>query len=443
MTDDAQLLRRYVAEGSEQAFAELVVRYINLVYSAAVRQVGDAHQAEDVVQTVFTALARKARGLPESVLLGGWLYRHTCFVAAQAARTERRRRARERQALEMNRLNDRTEPVWEHLAPTLDEAMKRLGTQERDAIVLRYFERRDLHGVGVALGVSEEAARKRVTRALEKLRTFFTRRSLTLSITTLASLLVENAVVAAPAGLAAGVNGAALTAAATGTGFTLTWFKIMTMTKLKVGVAGAIVVAGVAAPLVLQNQSQSRLREENSSLRLRLDRLARENQRLSNLSIQAKTREALPDEQYRELMRLRGEVGQLRNQKGELEGLRGENLRLPAAQASTPAAKAASAAEPSGEVQPLIWFEEAPLVDVIKALARQGNLNLVMDAKVASLDPTTGESTYPPVSIRLESVTHRQALEAILKNNSLVLEKDPATKIFRVATRNPAPKTGE
>jgi RNA polymerase sigma factor (sigma-70 family) len=158
MTNDALLLRRYAEEGSETAFGELVERYINLVYSAAVRRLRDPQRAEDIAQIVFTALARKARTLPKDVLLSGWLYRHTCFVAAKVARTERRRQARERQALAMNVLNDDTEPDWEHLAPLLDDAMRRLAAPERDAIVLRYFEKRDLHSVGDALGVSEEAA---------------------------------------------------------------------------------------------------------------------------------------------------------------------------------------------------------------------------------------------------------------------------------------------
>src|ERR1035441_3164914 len=105
MTDDTQLLQGY-AMGSEQAFRELVERYVNLVYSAAIRHLEEAQLAQDVVQTVFTALARKARTLPRDVILGGWLYRHTCFVASQAARAERRRRARDRQALDMNAFND-------------------------------------------------------------------------------------------------------------------------------------------------------------------------------------------------------------------------------------------------------------------------------------------------------------------------------------------------
>src|SRR5438132_4885178 len=267
MTDDAQLFRRYAEEGSEQAFGELVARYINLVYSAAVRQTGDAHLAEDVAQAVFTALARKARALPREVRLGGWLYRHACFVAAQTARTERRRQARERRSLEMNGLNDHSEPDWEQLAPFLDEAMKHLGTTERDAILLRYFENRGLHDVGNALGVSEDAARKRVTRAVEKLRTFFMRRGLTLSTATLATLLAGHAVVAAPTGLAVSVTSAALAGAATSAGISLTLLKVMTMTKLKAGIASAIVVAGLATPLVFQEQTNRRLRSEIEVLR--------------------------------------------------------------------------------------------------------------------------------------------------------------------------------
>jgi len=319
MTDDAQLFRRYVAEGSEQAFGELVARYINLVYSAAVRQTGDAHLAEDVAQAVFTALARKARALPREVRLGGWLYRHACFVAAQAARTERRRQARERRSLEMNGLNDHSEPDWEQLAPFLDEAMKHLGTTDRDAILLRYFENRGLHDVGNALGVSEDAARKRVTRALEKLRTFFMRRGLTLSTASLATLLAGHAVVAAPTGLAVSVTSAALAGAATSAAISLTLLKVMTMTKLKAGVVGAIVVAGLATPLVLQQQTNRRLRSEIEVLRKQtqeIGQLREANDRLAKLKADANALAQLQKE-HDEVMRLRGEVGVLKRQLAE------------------------------------------------------------------------------------------------------------------------------
>jgi RNA polymerase sigma factor (sigma-70 family) len=329
MTDDTRLLQEY-ATGSEPAFRELVARYVNLVYSAALRHLADAHLAEDVVQTVFTALARKARALPKDVVLGGWLYRHTCFVAAQAVRTERRRQARERQAVEMTVLNDHPEPDWERLSPFLDEAMQHLGTRDRDAVVLRYFEGRDLRNVGTALGVSEEAARKRVTRALEKLRTFFARRGVTLSAATLATLLAGHAVIAAPAGLAVTAGGAALAAAATGTGYTLTLLKIMTMTKLKIGIIGAVVVAAVVTPVVLHHQSQDKLRAADEVLQQQSDQAAKlqaEKDRLAGLVAQPDNTKG----QSNDLLRLRTEAASLRQQTNDLPKLQKDNRVLRAA----------------------------------------------------------------------------------------------------------------
>jgi RNA polymerase sigma factor (sigma-70 family) len=330
MTDDTQLLQEY-AMGSEQDFRELVERYVNLVYSAAIRHLEEAQLAQDVAQTVFTALARKARTLPRDVILGGWLYRHTCFVASQAARTERRRRARDRQALEMNALNDQPEPDWERLSPFLDQAMQGLGTSDRDAVVLRYFEGRNLRNVGAALGISEEAARKRVTRALERLRSFFARRGVTLSATALAALLAENVVVAAPAGMAGAVSAAALTSAVAGTGSTLTLLKLIVMTKIKIGIVGAIVVAAVVTPLVLQHQSRAKLREADESARQQAAQLANtqaENDRLASLAAQAGSAQA----QSNELLRLRARAATLGSGTNELPKLRKENRRLQATQ---------------------------------------------------------------------------------------------------------------
>jgi RNA polymerase sigma factor (sigma-70 family) len=330
MTDDTQLLQEY-ATGSEEAFRQLVDRYINLVYSAAIRHLEEAQLAQDVVQTVFTALARKARTLPRDVILGGWLYRHTCFVASQAARTERRRRARETQALEMNALNDQPEPDWERLSPFLDQAMQGLGTSDRDAVMLRYFEGRNLRNVGAALGISEEAARKRVTRALEKLRSFFARRGVTLSATALAALLAENVVVAAPAGMAGAVSAAALTSAVAGTGSSLTLLKLIVMTKIKTGIVGAIVVAAVVTPLILQHQSRAKLREADESARQQAAQLANtqaENDRLASLAAQAGSAQA----QSNELLRLRARAATLGGATNELPKLRKENRRLQATQ---------------------------------------------------------------------------------------------------------------
>jgi RNA polymerase sigma factor (sigma-70 family) len=257
MTSDAQeLLARFVNHGSESAFRELVTRYFDLVYSTAVRLVdGDAHRAEDVAQMVFSDLARMASKLSNNTLLGGWLHRHTCFVARTTMRGERRRQAREKQAVEMNALDKEGESVVAQVAPILDEAINELGADDRDAILLRFFERRNLRSVGEALGMSENAAQKRVARALQELGTLLQRRGVTLSGAALASGLATGAVKAAPVGLALSVAGAVLANVSTTAGFGVTSAKVAAIVKLKIGIAAAVVVvmAGLTV-LVLQRQ---------------------------------------------------------------------------------------------------------------------------------------------------------------------------------------------
>src|ERR1043166_5886084 len=211
MSDGHQLLADYVNSGSETAFAELVARYVDLVYSSALRLVNnDAHRAEDVTQTVFADLARAARSLSPNVMLGGWLHRHTCFVASKTMRAERRRQAREQIAVEMNSNEDHSGAELASLAPILDDAINHLATEDRAAILLRFFEQRDFRSVGQALGSSEEAARKRVSRALEKLQLLLGKRGVALSVAALGAALTTQAVNAAPAGFGAGVADTAL-----------------------------------------------------------------------------------------------------------------------------------------------------------------------------------------------------------------------------------------
>lgn len=324
MTNDEQLLQQYSQGRSESAFGELVARHIDLVYSAALRMVnGDVHLAQDVTQTVFIGLTRKARSLPRDVVIAGWLYRHTCYTAMTTIRTERRRKIREQTAMEMSALDDNTEPPWKLIAPHLDEGLNQLNRSDRDALVLRFLKRQDLRAVGAALGISEDAAQKRVSRALDKLRDILNRRGTALTAAALTSILATKTVTAAPAGLAVGVTAASL-AAATEAGTTLTFLKFMAATKLKTGIISAVVLATLATPLVLQHQAEARIRNQNEVLRQqtqRLDQLQPENARLSNVMAQATSTPGLSRDQLGELLRLRGEVGRLRVEVKKLTDL--------------------------------------------------------------------------------------------------------------------------
>lgn len=293
MTDSRQLLAEYVANGSETAFRELVGRYINLVYSTALRLVGgDPQLAEDVTQTVFISLAKKGRTLSSGVMLGGWLHRCVYHVATKAARSERRRQNREREAAAMNTLQDDSAANLQEVAPVLDEAITQLGNEDRAAILLRFFEQRDFRSVAEALGSTEDAARMRVNRALEKLHVLLTHRGVALSITALGTVLTAEAVKAAPAGLAVTISSAALGATAASASTTFTLLKSVTMTKLQAAIVGAMIVAGVATPLVIRHQA--RLRAENQSLRQQMAQLETDNERLAQQVAQLKDTPASP-----------------------------------------------------------------------------------------------------------------------------------------------------
>jgi len=245
MTSDCDLLRSYAETKSEVAFAELVRRHLDLVYSAALRQVnGDAHLAQDVAQTVFTDLARKAGLLSRRPVLIGWLYTSARFAAAKAVRAERRRRAHEREAQSMRELDDPTTDLdWTKLRPVLDEAMHELKEADREAILLRYFEQRQLAEIGARLGVSENTARMRVERALDKLRAHLVRRGISTSAAVLSTAISVSAVQTAPAGFAATLTSASLAGAAAGSGISATFMKLMAITKLKAGIVSALNVA--------------------------------------------------------------------------------------------------------------------------------------------------------------------------------------------------------
>ncbi len=244
-----ELLRRYVEDRSEPAFEELVKQYIDLVYSSALRQVnGDAPAAQDVTQTVFTELARHAPRLTRHTSLAGWLYTSTRFLAAKALRAEQRRRSHEQEAHQMNQLLQSTDPdtTWQEMRPLLDDAMHDLSASDREAILLRYFERLPLAEIGARLGLKENAAHMRIERAIDRLRAALSKRGVTSTLTAFAVLLTGRAVSSAPPGLAAQVSHAAwATAAATGG---LTWGLLKLAGLMKgnalVATGAAVLVAG-------------------------------------------------------------------------------------------------------------------------------------------------------------------------------------------------------
>jgi RNA polymerase sigma factor (sigma-70 family) len=337
MTPDSELLRRYAKTNSEDAFAELVQRHVNLVYSAALRQVGgDAHLARDVAQTVFIALARKARPLSRRATLTGWLYTSAHFAAAKIVRTENRRRDREEQFMRepIHESSAGVPPAnmsdddWEKIRPPLDDVMHELKASDREAILLRYFENRPFAGVGVRLGLNENAARMRVERALEKLRAIFAQRGIT-TVAALASVISANAVQVAPAGLATTLAAGSVAAAGTGTAFTL--LKFMTATHIKLGI-GALIVAGAATAMVVQHQAQNKLRADNEALQQQLAQFKTDDANLSNRLASVGDAKKLSDDQFNELLRLRGEVGLVNERTNrlarELAGLKAENRDL-------------------------------------------------------------------------------------------------------------------
>ena len=326
---DAQLLREYIAKNSEAAFGEVVRRHADMVYSAALRQVESADWAGEIVQRVFIDLARKARTLAarirENGSLAGWLYRATRYTTLSLLREERRRQARERQIMQ-EFLPSESSLDWKSVAPFLDEAMSALAEEDREALLLRFFKNEDFHAVGAALGVSDDTAQKRVARSLEKLRALFARRGLTTTSAALSAAIAANAVQPAPAGLAAVWAGASLASATAKAGATLTLLKIMSMTKLQFGLS-AIVIGSLIATVAVQQQAQRKALQESLALRQQIASLAAENQALANRPAPARS---LADDQLRELMRLRGEVGLLREKTNVVGKLRQENSGLQA-----------------------------------------------------------------------------------------------------------------
>jgi len=273
MNDDHDLLQHYLRDGAEEAFQELVTRYAGLVYATALRQVRESALAEEVAQSVFTLLARKARSLSRETSLAGWLHHSACHLAGHLCRSESRRRARESAAVAMN-TNTSDHPAdasWEDVQEVLDESLNTLTKDDREAVLLRFFRGLSLREVGGVLRTSEDAARMKINRALEKMRTSLARRGITGTAAVLSGILASHALAEAPAGLALRLTSHVFTAASGASA--LTHLTVMT-TKAKIAfaAAGAALTVAIGTPVIMHREQglrdgMARLEEQIKDLR--------------------------------------------------------------------------------------------------------------------------------------------------------------------------------
>lgn len=393
---DIQLLRDYASRHDEAAFREIVTRHTDFVYSAALRQVQSSDLAADITQGVFVDLARKAKDVSERLSatgsIAGWLHRSTRYAVLNHLRDTRRRTTNERQAMEQLLTNSDASVDWEQIRPALDEALDSLCDEDHEALLLRYFKNQNLRSIGLVLGVSDDAAQKRVSRAVDRLREFFARRGVTIGASGLVVVISANAVQAAPVGLAFTISTAA--AALTGTTLataTATVTKAIAMTTLQKTLVTAT-VAGLTGFGIYEARQTVQLRERNQTLQ----------QQQAPMAEQIHQLQSERDEAANQLAALREENDRLNRNTAELLKLRGENARL---RNETLAARP-NKADASIDVAAKSW------------LARVSNLKQRLaqtpDANIPELQFLTEEDWLGAASNVLETdVEYRRALSSL------------------------------
>ena len=426
MTDDAELLRRYAGEKSQEAFAELVRRHIDFAYAAALRQTrGNAALAQEITQTVFTDLARKAAALARHEAIVGWLHTATRFAAAKAIRTESRWQAREREACAMKAVvHESVAPVdWERLHPVFDAVLGELKERERTAILLRFFEKKPLAEVGAQLSLSEAAARSCVDRALEKMRVRLARRGVTSTAVALAVVLGNQVAVAAPAGLAASVTGAAL-AGALSAGAETAWIAFLTMNKIKTGIVAAILVAALVPPLV-ELRANRALRAELDGLQAGGAAAQTENTRLMTELAAVGEKSATPNEAG-ELARWRARAVLLRARP---DGVVESEMKLP---------RNAGFATPEAAFETLAWATMTGDWEVAaKCFSFTGETKKAADAFFAGLSPEAREKYGTPERAlayagMVESTPKRSAFMIAMQVYDTQIADGPAPMLVKI-----------
>jgi RNA polymerase sigma factor (sigma-70 family) len=430
---DLELLARYARHQAEDAFAEIVRRYLDLVHSAALRQVRSPQLAEEVAQSVFTDLARNANRLTPGTVLTAWLYQVTRRTAIDTVRREARRQLREQIATEMNAMNA-TAADWTHIEPLLDEAMHALDDTDRTAVLLRYFENKSLREVGQTLGTSDDTAQKRVSRAVERLREFFAKRGVTIGASGLVVVISANAVQAAPVGLAVTIStGVALggTTIAAITTATATKAIAMTITQK---VLVTTVLAAAAGTGIYEVRQIAILRTEVKDLQQQQSQLAAQNEQLTRERDDAlrQASAARPNERLNannsELMKLRGEVTRLRLESANLPKAKADPVN------ADPLAQEALEKQNAGLLKS--YFDLNPSVRIPEAgfagEAQFAESFHALAAKVAGFTNTTPQTQE---DYRRAAAELRALAEGRFAQNQLL----PAAKKYREANNKEFP----
>jgi RNA polymerase sigma factor (sigma-70 family) len=317
---DQELLREYAMSRSDAAFAELVCRHVDLVYSAALRMVRDSHLAQDVAQSVFVALSQNASALTDRTLLAGWLHRTTQNLASNIVRADVRRRAREQEAFVMNELLSGTsDPTWDQIAPHVDEALSKLNDADRDVVLSRYFQRKSARELAEDLGVTEEAAQKRVNRAVGRLRKLLNQSGVAVGAGTLGILISANAMQAAPVAL----GGTIITATHLTSGSIASAAHTLLMTTTQKVIYATLLTALIGAGVYegrrafLAEARVLDLERRQSPLSEQLSQLGRERDDVMNQLAGSKRELELLRRQLGDLPKLRGEVTRLQRDADE------------------------------------------------------------------------------------------------------------------------------
>ena len=382
MGTDAELLHRYAEERSEPAFAALVQRHLNLVYFAALRQVGgDAHRARDVAQSVFTDLARKAASLTGRATLTGWLHTSTRFAAAKVRRADFSRQQHEQEAATMNAFLSDPHPdpeaaaEWERLRPMIDDVIHELDDRDREAVLLRFFENRPFAEIGATLSVSEDAARMRVDRALEKLRAVLARRGVKSTRAALAVVFANQVAASAPAGLATAISSAALASAAA-TGGLAAMGAGFFMSNTSTAIVSAVALAAIGATFLQWNHAQ---RAE------------------TELAVLALERDTLRTQLAAEQQRTTRSTRDMAALQGEVDTLKAKEAALQAAQRAAPpvtAAQIIGAAAPGFDQLRRASMNKAITNNLRQISATRDAFQKKFGRPPASLDEVVGEGKF-------------------------------------------------